>query len=210
MDREYEESENGGEYKRKAFGRRSPTPTGTYEEYRSPDSQPQDDTSHSYEQQQQRTRFGFANADHQQHKQYPYPSSDRRPYSNDPQHYLPAQQTHLDPLASVADLFPGAYPHLQQAQARLHAQHHSVASEIKWENCTLEEWKEGGDELAKKFGSLVARVVTLVAKKSSRTDGFKQQMQEQRDELQQQETKLEGTKEGLSKWAAVVGLGGSA
>lgn len=46
----------------------------------------------------------------------------------------------------------------------------------------------------------------LNSKKSARTEGFKQQMKQHREELQQYETKLESTKQGLAKWAAHVGL----
>ena len=44
------------------------------------------------------------------------------------------------------------------------------------------------------------------SKKTARTEGFKQQIKQHRDELQEHEAKLEGTKKGLSQWASVVGL----
>jgi hypothetical protein len=139
----------------------SQTHTGSFIEYHSPNSQLEDEPSLSYEQQPQLSGFAFAPTDQQQQSEHAHATSNQNSHLNDPQRDHMTHQTQRDPLASVAELFPGPHPHLQQAQARLHAQHHSLGSESQWENCSLEEWKEGGDELARKFGALVGRVVTL-------------------------------------------------
>lgn len=88
------------------------------------------------------------------------------------QHYSPHHQQHqqslepqlrrqFDPLTPVAELFPGPLPYLQQAQARL--QHDANGVEGKWDGCTLDEWKEGGEEMVQRFSALMGRVVALVA-----------------------------------------------
>lgn len=66
-------------------------------------------------------------------------------------------------LIPVKARFRGDLAHVQQARLLEAAHQDTFEARDKWQNCALEEWQRGGQELAQRFSDIMTRVVKLMA-----------------------------------------------
>lgn len=100
----------------------------------------------------------YQGGEHEQDEPQPSPHLEELPHSQQPAYEEEPQQAGL---ISVLEMFPGKGPHVQRAAARSQTVD-LEALRKKWENCTQEEWEQGGRDLVERFEKVMGKVVTLI------------------------------------------------